>query len=105
MKRFQVWLVEFNPARGAEIKKNRPAVIVSNDSSNKYLDTVIVAPLTSAGRKWPTRVDTEFEGNGGQIALDQIRVVDKSRLSKKIGVIDSDEAVAVSSVLQAMFAY
>ena len=83
MKRFEIWLIQFDPSKGAEIKKTRPAVIVSPNTINAHLQTIIVAPLTSTVRNYPSRIPTSFENKGGQIALDQLRTVDKSRLKKK----------------------
>jgi mRNA interferase MazF len=103
MKRFEIWIIQFDPASGAEIKKSRPAVIISPDSINVHLQTVIVSPLTSTVRPYPSRIPTSFENKGGQIMLDQIRSVDKSRLKKKIGRLEPKEAKAVCQMLQAMF--
>ncbi len=82
MKRFEIWLIQFDPSTGAEIRKTRPAVIISPNTINARLQTVIVAPLTSTIRNYPSRIPTSFENKGGQIALDQLRTVDKSRLEK-----------------------
>lgn len=83
MKRFEVWLVNLDPKIGGEIKKTRPAVIVSPDELNRHLRTVIVVPLTT-GRTYPFRVATQVQGKPGVAAVDQIRTVDKQRLVKKI---------------------
>lgn len=103
MKRFEVWLTEFDPTRGAEIQKTRPSVIVSPDSMNNTLRTIIVAPLTSTVKGYPMRVATTFQGNGGEVVLDQIRCIDKGRLIKKIGRLDTNEATAVCQILTVMF--
>jgi mRNA interferase MazF len=103
MNRFEIWLIDFDPSRGAEIKKTRPAVIVSPDSMNNNLQTVIVAPLTSTIRGYPSRVLATFDDKGGEIVLDQLRCVDKTRLKRKIGELETFEAEAVCEVLALMF--
>jgi len=85
MKRFDIYLTDLNPNIGREIKKIRPAVIVSPDDLNDEIDTVIIAPMTTQIRKWPTRVLVNFADKEGQVMLDQIRVIDKKRLKKKLG--------------------
>lgn len=85
MVRGDVYLVDLNPTMGAEIKKTRPAVIISPNEMNNTLKTVIIAPLTSTIRAYPFRVDCTFQRKRGQIALDQIRSLDKKRLIKKLG--------------------
>lgn len=103
MKRFEIWLIEFDPSKGAEIKKTRPAVIISPDTINIHLQTVIVAPLTSTVKGYPSRIATSFDNKGGEIMLDQIRAVDKGRLKKKVGELDTKEARAVCQLLSVMF--
>jgi mRNA interferase MazF len=90
-KRFDVFLVNLDPTIGNEIQKTRPCVIVSPDEMNRNISTVIIAPMTTKGREYPTRVMCQFQNKDGQIVLDQIRTVDKSRLVKKIGQISQDE--------------
>ncbi len=105
IERFDVYLINLDPTIGSEIKKTRPCLIISPDEMNRYIRTVIVAPMTTAGKDYPTRVACEFEGKKGQIVLDQIRTIDKSRLIKKIGTIDPQIQAEVISTLQSMFAY
>ena len=88
---FDIWTVDFEPAKGVEINKKRPAVIVSSNLINKNLQTVIIVPLTSTKRNYPCRMDTNFENKGGQLAVDQVRSVDKARLGRKIGSLPQDE--------------
>lgn len=83
--RFEIYLIELDPTLGSEIRKTRPCVVVSANEMNVHLKTVIVAPMTTKGLDIPTRINIEFQGKSGQIALDQIRTVDKSRLVKKLG--------------------
>lgn len=103
MKNGEIWVIEFDPIRGSEIRKTRPAVVISPDAMNVHLQTVIVAPLTSTVRGYPSRVKTIFAGKGGEIALDQLRCVDKERLKKRIGKLAPKETTAVSQVLVTMF--
>jgi len=86
--RFEVFLVRLDPAEGREIRKTRPCLVVSPDEMNRHIDTVIVAPMTTKGRAYPTRVPVRFRRKAGQIVLDQIRTVDKTRLVKRLGQID-----------------
>ena len=102
-KRDEVWLVPLDPSLGAEIQKTRPCVIVSPDEANQALRTVVVAPMTTTKRLYPTRVAVSFQGKRGQIALDQIRAIDRTRLSRRLGRIPPATAAAVSSVLIEMF--
>ena len=103
VKRFEVFLVNLDPTVGSEIKKTRPALVISPDEMNSYIRTVIVAPMTTKGRSYPTRVTCKFAGKEGQIVLDQIRTVDKGRLVKKLGSIDSKTQRSVSQSLIEMF--
>jgi mRNA interferase MazF len=103
MKQFDVYLVSFDPTVGAEIKKTRPAVIVSPNPMNKNLQTIILAPLTHTIKNYPSRVGTSFGGQPGEIALDQLRAVDKQRLIKKQGSVDSTTSNNIKLVLQTMF--
>ena len=103
INRFEVYLINLDPTVGSEIKKARPCLVVSPDEINHNIRTVIVAPLTTKGQPYPTRVPCRFKGKGGQIVLDQIRTVDRSRLIKKLGRIDGKRAAAVLDVLQEMF--
>jgi mRNA interferase MazF len=103
VKRFEVHLVNLDPTVGHEIKKSRPCLIISPDELNRYIATVIVAPMTTKGRDYPTRVTCAFRGKTGQIVLDQIRTVDKARLVRRLGKIDSQTQSAVLSVLSELF--
>jgi len=105
VKRFDVFLVNLDPTVGSEIKKTRPAVIVSPDEMNTFIKTVIIAPMTTKGRSYPTRIDCEFSGKDGQVVLDQIRTVDKGRLIKKLGSLNSKTAKQVSQALVEMFSF
>ena len=102
--RFEVWLVNLDPTVGSEIRKTRPAVIVSPDEMNRHLRTAIAAPMTTAARGWPSRVVVSFQGRAGEVAIDQLRAVDRARLVRRVGAITEAEADAVVAVLTAMFA-
>lgn len=104
VKLFDVYLINLDPTVGSEIKKTRPCLIISPDEMNRYINTVIVAPMSTKGREYPTRVACKFRGKQGQIVLDQIRTVDKVRLVRKLGRIDSQAQTSVLSVLGEMFA-
>jgi mRNA interferase MazF len=103
-RRDDIWLVSLDPVEGSEMRKTRACLIVSPDGVNRNLRTVIVAPLTTTVRAYPTRVDLRFQGKAGQVALDQIRAVDRVRLVQKLGVASSRAAQSAASVLCEMFA-
>ncbi|HSV85257.1 MAG TPA: type II toxin-antitoxin system PemK/MazF family toxin [Levilinea sp.] len=104
VKRFEVHLVNLDPAIGSEIQKARPCLIISPDEMNHAIATVILAPMTARGQDYPSRVNCEFDGKAGQIVLDQMRTVDKRRLVRKLGRIGKDTQSQVISVLLEMFA-
>ena len=103
-KRFEVYLVNLDPTIGSEIKKTRPCLVISPDEMNRFISTVIVAPMTTKGTTYPTRIGCKFQGKPGQIVLDQIRTVDKARLVRRLGRIDKQTQGAVLAVLGEMFA-
>lgn len=105
VRRFDVFLVNLDPTLGAEIQKTRPCLIVSPDEINRHVRTVIVAPMTTAVRDYPTRVDVVFQRKKGQVALDQIRAVDKARLAKLIGRLPEAPAREVADSLVRLFTY
>ncbi len=105
VNRFDVYLVNLDPTVGYEIKKTRPCLIISPNEMNRHIRTVIVAPMTTVGNDYPTRVPCTFKRKIGQIVLDQIRTVDKTRLIKKLGIINPDTQAEVISVLQRLFAF
>ena len=104
VKRFDVFLVNLDPTVGSEIKKTRPCLVLSPDEMNRHIRTVIVAPMTTKGRDYPSRVHCSFQGKDGQVVLDQIRTVDKTRLVKRLGKLDRPTAGEVIDVLSEMFA-
>ena len=104
VRRFDVFLVNLDPTVGSEIRKTRPCLIVSPDQMNRHIATVIVAPMTTRGRPYPTRVACTFEGRDGQVVLDQLRTVDKTRLVRRLGRIDTATQENVLASLAEMFA-
>jgi mRNA interferase MazF len=105
IQRFDVFLITLDPTEGHEINKTRPCLVISPNELNASVRTIIIAPMTTKGRDYPTRVPVEFLNKQGQIVLDQVRTVDKSRLIKKMGSISQSEANAVLDVLQKLFAH
>jgi mRNA interferase MazF len=103
VKRFDVFLVNLDPTIGHEIKKSRPCLVISPDELNRNISTVMVAPMTTKGRNYPTRVSCSFHGKKGQILLEQMRAVDKIRLIKRLGRIDSYVQTQVFSALSELF--
>lgn len=104
VNRFDVYLINLNPTVGREIQKTRPCVVISPDELNHFIGTVIVAPMTTRDRPYPTRIPCQFDGKAGQIVLDQIRTVDKSRFVKRLGQISPNEQRAVLDTLAELFA-
>ncbi len=100
---FDVWLIDLDPTKGSEVQKSRPCVIVSPNGMNNNLNTVIIASLSHTNKNYPSRIPSTFKKDPGQIMLDQIRCVDKLRLTKKMGSIDDNTSVDVLKVLRTMF--
>ena len=105
INRFDVFLVNLDPTVGSEIKKTRPCLVISPDEMNRHIRTVIIAPMTTAGTDYPTRISCTFKKKTGQIVLDQIRTIDRTRLIKKIGMIKPNTQSEVIAVLQRLFAF
>ena len=102
--RFEVFLVGLDPTVGHEMRKTRPCVVVSPDELNHALRTVIVAPMTTAGQAYPWRVPVTFARKRGRVVLDQLRTVDRERLVRRLGALDSAAAREVLDVLAELFA-
>jgi mRNA interferase MazF len=102
-RRDDVWLIALDPSKGSETKKTRPCLVVSPDEMNESLQTVLVAPMTTTQRRYPTRVNLTFRSKTGQVALDQLRTVDRQRLVRRLGVVSTKRAGEISSVLVEMF--
>ena len=105
INRFDVCLVNLDPTQGSEIRKTRPCVVVSPDEMNHNICTVIVAPMTSSQKNYPTRVAVRFQRKSGQVVLDQIRTIDKSRITKVVGKITPRTAQKISDSLVELFTY
>ena len=103
IKRFDVYLMTLDPTLGSEISKTRPGLVVSPDEMNRWIRTVIVAPMTTQGQSYPTRIPCEFQGKEGQIVLDQIRTVDKTRFVRRLGRLDATTQSQVLAALREMF--
>src|SRR5258708_2621067 len=104
VKRFDVYLVNLDPTIGSERQKTRPCLIVSPDEMNRYVAAVIIAPMTTRGTAYPTRIPCRFQGKVGQVVLDQLRTVDRMRLVKRLGRLYPAEQKAVLKALAELFA-
>jgi len=103
VRRGDVFLVSLDPARGGEIQKTRPCIVVSPDELNSYLRTFIVAPLTTGGHSYPFRIPCRFEGRAGYVVIDQIRTVDRERLVRRLGKLSPSTLGNILAILQEMF--
>ena len=103
MLQFEIYLANLDPAIGAEMKKTRPVLVISPDEMNKHIQTVIIAPITSKSRAYPTRIKVKLNGNISFVVLDQIRALNKQRLYKLIGAIGDEEIDSIKTILQEMF--
>lgn len=101
VKQYEIYWVQLNPTKGSEINKTRPAVVLSPNESNKYLNTVIIAPMTSTIKEFPMRLNILFQEKKGQIALDQIRCVDKTRLLDKAGELNLTDIKKLKQIFKA----
>jgi mRNA interferase MazF len=101
--RFDILLVSLDPSQGSEIKKTRPCVVISPDEMNKHIQTLIVAPMTSTLKNYPTHIPVTFKGKEGRIVLSQIRTIDKTRVIKKFGAVNSETASLLLDTLRDMF--
>lgn len=104
ISRFDIYLISLAPAQGHEIRKTRPCVVISPNEMNHHIGTVIVAPMMTKGRDYPTRIPLIFQRKKGQIVLDQLRTIDKTRLVKRLGKLEKSAATRVLATLQEMFA-
>ena len=103
VKRFDVYLIALDPTEGSEIRKTRPCLIISPDEMNRHIATVIVAPMTTRGQDYPTRIPCTFQGKSGMVVLDQVRTIDKGRLVRRLGTIRSETRVKVLDCLSELF--
>jgi mRNA interferase MazF len=102
--RFEVYLIALDPTIGREIRKTRPCLVISPDEMNEHISTIIVAPMTTKGRPYPTRIPVRFQGKAGQVVLDQTRTVDTARLVRRLGRINPAKQKEVLAALAEMFA-
>jgi mRNA interferase MazF len=102
-RRDEIWLVSLDPTQGLEMQKTRPCLVVSPDEMNQPLRTVVIAPMTTVVRPYPTRVPIRFQGKRGQVVLDQLLAVDRQRLLRKLGKVAASTAQAASATLIEMF--
>lgn len=100
VKQYQIILVNLDPTLGSEMKKSRPCVVISPNEMNKYLSTVVIAPMTTSSKKYPTRVEIKHDNKMGWIVLDQIRTIDKQRILKELGSISKQESTELKSILK-----
>lgn len=105
VNRFEIYLITLDPTLGREIKKTRPCLIISPNEMNHNISTIIVAPMTTKGTDYPTRINLRFLNKNAQIVLDQIRTIDKQRLVRRLGNIGTEARAKVINVLQEMFSF
>lgn len=103
LNQYQIVLVNLDPTIGSEIKKTRPCVIISPNEMNKYLQTIVVAPMTTTSRKYPTRIEVKHDSKIGWIVIDQIRTIDKPRIVRTLGRLSKPEVKEVKSVMKETF--
>ena len=102
LKQYEVVLVNLDPTQGCEMKKTRPCVVISPNEMNRYLQTIIIAPLTTQSRDYPTRVEVLVQGKNAWMVLDQIRTIDRNRVIKKLGLISKEEVQMCKKVIRQM---
>jgi mRNA interferase MazF len=102
MEQYAICLVNLDPTIGHEIKKTRPCVVISPDEMNQHIATIIIAPMTTKSHAYPTRVPLTFQGKSGWVVLDQIRTIDKSRIIRKLGKLNSNKITEVKNILNQM---
>lgn len=103
IKQYQIILVNLDPTIGSEIKKTRPCVVISPDEMNNHLRTVVIAPMTTISKNYPSRIEIKHDNKTGWIVLDQIRTIDKQRILKDLGKLSKPEIKEVKSILKETF--
>jgi mRNA interferase MazF len=103
IKQYEIFLVNLDPTMGSEMKKTRPCVVISPDEMNKYIQTVVIAPMTSSSKSYPTRVEVMHNNSKGWVVLDQIRTIDKRRIIKSLDFLTEKEILKIKSVLKEIF--
>ena len=102
IQQYEIFLINLDPTIGHEIKKSRPCIVLSPNEMNQFIGTVIIAPMTTKSKSYPSRVELSFQGKKGYIVLDQIRTVDKSRLIKNLGSPEKKTIIKIKKVIQEM---
>lgn len=105
VKRFEVWMTRLDPSQGSDIQKTRPCVIISPDEINRFMKTVMIVPMTTSLKAYPTRLPCNFMGKQAEIVIDQMRGIDKSRLARKMGMLDKQTAINLCKLIQETFEY
>ena len=100
INQYQIILVNLDPTMGSEIKKTRPCVVISPNEMNKFLNTVVIAPMTTSSKNYPTRIEIKHDNKIGWIVLDQIRTIDKQRIIRDLGRLTKSEIIGLKSVLK-----
>ena len=100
LKQYEIVLVNLDPTFGSEMKKTRPCVIISPNELNKYLQTIVIAPMTSSSKSYPTRIEINLDNKKGWIVLDQIRAIDKKRVIKSLGNLTVKEIEQVKDIIR-----
>jgi len=103
INQYEIVLVNLDPTIGSEIKKIRPCVVISPNEMNKYLNTIVIAPMTSTSKSYPTRIEINSNNKKGWIVIDQIRTVDRKRISKVFGKLSEKEILEVKNVMRETF--
>ena len=103
LTQYEIVLVNLDPTIGSEMQKTRPAVILSPNEMNKYLNTVVIAPITSSSKNYPTRVEVNHNKTKGWIVLDQIRTIDRQRITKKLDNLTEKDIKKVKNILKETF--
>jgi mRNA interferase MazF len=105
IKQYEILLVNLDPTVCSEIKRTRPCVVISPDEMNKYLRTVVIAPMTTSSKNYPTRVEVKHDNKIGWVVLDQVRTIDKQRILKSLGKLSKPEAKEVKAILKETYVY
>ncbi|OQY15576.1 MAG: growth inhibitor PemK [Desulfobacterium sp. 4572_20] len=103
VKQYQIILVNLDPRIGSEIRKTRPCIVISPNEMNKYLRTVVIAPMTTSSKNYPTRIEVKHDNKIGWIVLDQIRTIDKQRILRQLGRLSKPEIKEVKSIIKEIF--
>ena len=105
IKQYKVVLVNLDPTLGSEVKKTRPCLVISPDEMNKHLNTIIIAPITSSSKPYPTRIEIKGENTKGWVMIDQIRTIDKQRITKVSNSVSENEIMEIKNVIKNTFVY